>query len=293
MLIKIPHTYTYYSKAEKEHTMQFVDIIQRELEKNTQRLKRFQQEIRRRSSYDNFSLDVKCEKNYDYYTVYFPDPKDHGKRHKRYVGRHEPELVRQIQTHYFLSQSIKKTESNIKLLDKVAAGYEELDINAPEKWPKAYRSLPAECFEIAGIPNFSVWENKYQKTHHIGEYRYPEHLKQKTEDGGLVRSKSEAFIYNSLCRENIPFVYELPWTFNGISMEPDFTILSRKSGQLIIWEHLGLLTSQEYVRQTQWKLRLYLNSGFMLGDKLIMTADSPENGVDTSEIQEIIKEYFL
>lgn len=118
MLIKIPHTYTYYSKAKKEHTMQFVDIIQRELEKNTQRLKRFQQEIRRRSSYDNFSLDVKCEKNYDYYTVYFPDPKDHGKRHKRYVGRHEPELVRQIQTHYFLSQSIKKQNQTSSSLIK-------------------------------------------------------------------------------------------------------------------------------------------------------------------------------
>ncbi|MCH4005799.1 MAG: hypothetical protein LKE86_01180 [Eubacterium sp.] len=273
--------------------MSFIDIIQRELDNNTQRLNRFQQEIRKRSSYDNFSLDVKCEKNYDYYTVYFPNQDDHGRRHKRYVGRHEPELVRQIQTHYFLSQSIKKTESNIRLLHQVATGYKDLNINSPEKWPKAYRNLPAECFEIAGVPNFSVWEDRYKETHHIGKYRHPESLKQKTEDGGLVRSKSEAFIYNSLCREKLPFLYEMPWTFDGNSVNPDFTILSRKSVQMIIWEHLGLLTSQEYVRQTQWKLHLYLKAGFILGDNLILTADSPENGIDTSEIQKIIQEYLL
>ncbi|MGN1381597.1 MAG: hypothetical protein ACI4W2_02135 [Eubacterium sp.] len=273
--------------------MQFVTIVRQELKKKNLLMERFQKEYKKLSAYHGFYLDVKESGMNRYYTIIIPDQDSPDKHRRQYVGRHEPELVRQIQTHYFLSQSIKKTESNIKLLHKVAASYKDLDINSPEKWPKAYRDLPSECFELSGVPDFSVWEEKYRKLHHIGEYSHPEHLKQKTEDGGLVRSKSEAFIYNSLCRANLPFVYELPWTFDGTPVAPDFTILSRKSGQLIIWEHLGLLTSQEYVRQTQWKLRMYLKSGFMLGDNLIMTADSPENGIDTSEIQKIIHKFFL
>lgn len=273
--------------------MHFTDIVRRELDEKTRLLDRFQQEIKKLSAYRGFSLDVKTFGNYSYYSVYCPNHSKNGGRDRRYVGRKEADLVCKVKTYCFLERSIKILTSNIRLLQNLVANYSELDINTPENRPKAYRHLPAECYKIAGTIDLHTWETQYRELHHIGEYRHPENLKQKTEDGGLVRSKSEAFIYNRLCNEKLSFLYEMPWKFNGYMVEPDFTVLSRKTGQLIIWEHLGLLSSPDYVQRTQWKLRLYQNAGFILGDNLILSTDTEENGIDTSEIRRIITEYLL
>lgn len=273
--------------------MQFTDVVRRELNEKTHLLNRFQQEIKKFSAYRGFSLDVRTHGTYNYYTVYCPNRLKNGARDRRYIGRNEKDLVRRVQTYYFLNRSIKILESDIRMLQNVKDKYRELDINKPEKWPKAYRNLPSDCYKLTGTIDMHAWEQQYRELHHTGEYRHPESLKQKTEDGGLVRSKSEAFIYNCLCREKLSFQYEMTWKFNGYSVEPDFTVLSRKSSQLIIWEHLGLLSSPDYVQRTQWKLRLYLNAGFILGDNLILSTDTEENGIDTSEIRRIITEYLL
>ncbi|MGN1383446.1 MAG: hypothetical protein ACI4W2_11600 [Eubacterium sp.] len=273
--------------------MGFIEIAKEELDNKTLLLEKFRKEADKMAAFQGFSLDVRKKKSGDYYTVYFPRRNNDGIRERRYVGQGEKELVDKVKMHYALTQSIQTLQADVKLLQPVVDKYKEIEINQTENWPAAYRKLPAECYELAGMTDLHSWAQKYRNIHHIGDFRYPQDLKQTTEDGELVRSKSEAIIYNCLLRENLSFVYEMPLMFQGSSIEPDFTVYSRKTGQLIIWEHLGLLSSSEYIRKIQWKLRLFQQSGYILGDNLIFSTDTADHGIDTSEIMEIIKEYLI
>ena len=61
----------------------------------------------------------------------------------------------------------------------------------------------------------------------------------------MVRSKSEVIIANMLFEREIAFDYEKPlYAPDGSFYLPDFTILWR--GERYLWEHLGLLSREEY-----------------------------------------------
>jgi ATP-dependent exoDNAse (exonuclease V) alpha subunit len=72
----------------------------------------------------------------------------------------------------------------------------------------------------------------------------------------MVRSKSEVIIANMLFEREIAFDYEKPlYAPDGSSYLPDFTILWR--GERYFWEHLGLLTREEYRKKWAAKKAWY------------------------------------
>lgn len=99
----------------------------------------------------------------------------------------------------------------------------------------------------------------------------------------IVRSKSEVIIANLLYERGIKFEYEKMIKENGKCCIPDFT-LEDASGDIIIWEHLGMLDNPAYKESWEKKLRFYKSIGFIEGENLFTTIDHENGAIDSMEI---------
>ena len=109
--------------------------------------------------------------------------------------------------------------------------------------------------------------------------------------GDKVRSKSEALIADSLYRANIPYRYEQEIEFNSIYMHPDFLI--RWRGEEIIWEHLGLITKDNYMRVNLTKIGDYISYGYYPGENLVFTSETPEKPLNSIIVERLIDCFVL
>jgi hypothetical protein len=101
----------------------------------------------------------------------------------------------------------------------------------------------------------------------------------------MVRSKSEVIIANMLFDREIAFDYEKPlYAPDGSFYLPDFTILWR--GERYFWEHLGLLTLEEY--RNKWAVKKAWYEKHFPG-RLVTTEES---GSLSKDAQDVINRHF-
>lgn len=119
---------------------------------------------------------------------------------------------------------------------------------------------------------------------------YVEGLIHRTKDPKLmVRSKSEVIIANELISTGLKFKYEEMFKRDGHQCLPDFTFVDL-SDEIIIWEHLGMLTVPEYRASWEKKLKFYNSIGFVEGENLFTTIDHENGSIDTTEIMDVIEQ---
>ena len=128
-----------------------------------------------------------------------------------------------------------------------------------------------------------------------------EGLIHRTEQGDLVRSKSELVIADKLHAKGVNYVYEQPLVLPGGRMRyPDFTIADHSKGVTYYWEHLGMLGDPQYLARWERKRAEYLRAGIDSWEKgggaegtLIETRDDPNGGLDAASIARVINEVIL
>jgi len=116
---------------------------------------------------------------------------------------------------------------------------------------------------------------------------FAEHLIHRTEKGHLVRSKSELVIANMLFQLGIPYEYErvLDGTASAGRLRPDFSFVTA-DGDLLVWEHLGMLSRPDYKRGWEWKREWYARNGFVEGKTLFISTEDSRNGLDSARLRE-------
>ena len=120
----------------------------------------------------------------------------------------------------------------------------------------------------------------------------------KTRRGDSVRSKSEVIIADLLYSKNIEYHYELRLVGqDGTVRYPDFTIEDDETGQIIYWEHLGMMRNPTYRRRWQSKLAWYRTQGILPWEEgggrhgiLLITRDDERGGIDVKAIERLIEE---
>lgn len=120
------------------------------------------------------------------------------------------------------------------------------------------------------------------------EIPYAEHLIHRTRKGHMVRSKSELVIANLLYDRGIEYHYErkCEGTVEPGRMRPDFSFESL-DGDLIIWEHLGMLHRADYRQGWEWKKDWYRNNGYIEGENLFISMDDEKGGLDSGPLEEV------
>jgi len=119
------------------------------------------------------------------------------------------------------------------------------------------------------------------------EVPYAANLVHRARSGEMVRSKSELVIANHLYDVGILYVYERP--FEGTTapgrLRPDFSFIT-DAGEVIIWEHLGRMSRDDYRRGWEWKKAWYETNGYTIGSNLFTTEDDERGGLDSLQIQQ-------
>ncbi len=116
----------------------------------------------------------------------------------------------------------------------------------------------------------------------------------KTKRGEFVRSKSELIIADKLYIAGVPYFYEarkdIPHSRDYFF--PDFLVLNKRKRKEYLWEHLGLLDRDDYMRTTQRKLSEYAKMGYFPGKNLIITFESSGVPLDVEYVDSLIDEFL-
>ena len=112
---------------------------------------------------------------------------------------------------------------------------------------------------------------------------YPEQLSIPCPSGKKVRSKSESYIDMALFQKGIPYRYECELIIQGKTFYPDFTLLNPITGNLIYWEHFGIMDDSSYAKKAFNKMQLYHSNGIVPGKNLITTFETRENPFSYSD----------
>ena len=102
----------------------------------------------------------------------------------------------------------------------------------------------------------------------------------------MVRSKSELVIANMLFQSGVEYEYErvLDGEVEPGRLRPDFSFVTA-DGDLILWEHLGVMAREDYRKGWQWKKAWYEANGFSLGRTLFTSQDDDRGGLDSASIR--------
>jgi len=146
-----------------------------------------------------------------------------------------------------------------------------------------YQGQPASHFFH---PSTSNWLAEHYQTNPFP----PDGQTYTTENGIVVRSKSEFIIATILERYNIPYRYDAALCLGGQIKYPDFIILNPYNGKTIIWEHFGGLDFPKYKNKMNEKMVLYKNAGYVPFETLIYTF---ECDIDIHNIQDLIENIIL
>ena len=125
---------------------------------------------------------------------------------------------------------------------------------------------------------------------------YPETRRFETEQGEIVRSKSEVIIANLLYhnKDKILYKYERPLEVyaNGYKRvyHPDFTILNVKTGRMVYWEHAGRMDDPRYASDFVRRMNVYTSNGLKLGRDILVTFETQEEPLDIVQVRKIVEE---
>ena len=224
---------------------------------------------------------VEKGKHFEYY--HYCDNK------KKYLNQEQKSLIDKLATKVYLKNYKRYATNEISAIK----AYNEIRNNNVLS-PSEYLSCHPGISEIVspklfnGPTNLVEWANlPYNQ---VGFY--DENLCIRTAQGHYVRSKSECIIANALLSYGITYRYEYPIEIDGEKYLPDFLIY-KANGQLIIWEHLGMLDDEEYRKRAAVKISNYIKAGFIPGVNLIITADD-KNGrvIDSYKVHKLIEATF-
>lgn len=224
----------------------------------------------------------------EYYTSYQVKGNPGSTKYK-YLGTSDNVIVQSAKEVRYLKKSLSIIEKDIDILQSVANSLQDIDADfINSQLPKVYRG--AKLYQTSCVKDkAATWLRKAEESkRHYGAF-HTEGLIHKTDDGSLVRSKSEAIIYNLLLRLGVTFVYELPILVNDRILTPDFTLLSESDYKtLILIEHQGLMSDDGYRGRFESKVYEYLKAGYVQGVNIFYTFDKADGGKDTDPILDIV-----
>lgn len=235
-----------------------------------------------------------CQKkiNGKFYLYHFIRPKDQmNTLIQKCLLKKDNKFASALKRRHFIDKSLPYLRSNLKAMDTFMQKYTPYDATDIEsKLPKVYDNLPQICCQdIDEKVCVSNWLDENFKKNEL----YPERLIHGTLNGKKVRSKSEEIIAGLLEVYNVPYRYEAELRIGEHTYYPDFTVLKPRDGEIIYWEHFGMVNNLEYNKAMDQKLTTYRKHEIVPWEKLITTYDNKNGSIDAQVIQNIIKSFIL
>lgn len=200
-----------------------------------------------------------AQKNVREHTYYYV--RNNGKMQSL---KDDPKLQKLLMEKRWLKSQLQNIEKDIPVLERLLRDYAPLFPN-----PMEWELLEGE-------------QNQYKKEERRHYYK-----------GVYFRSKSEVLVAMVLDSHGLEFKYEVALHINGRTIYPDFVIRRKRDGKIFIWEHFGLIFSEEYRQKMYLKIAELHEAGFNPWDNLLMSFDSEDGSIDIAFIERMVNLYLM
>ena len=212
---------------------------------------------------------------------------------KTYLGNRDLLLAKSLAEKSYYQDLLRETESEIKLLRYFLAHFD------PEAGIKTYEEmhdyrkklvtpliLPADRFAAEWLEKHRAMAAARPNVFEI-KNGFP------TENGEMVRSKSEKILAEHFLHSGVLYVYECPLQLTDGTVYPDFTILNLRTRKVYYWEHCGMMDSSEYLNPMLQKIFRYERSGIFIGNQLILSMETSSVPLNMQQVDLLIRTYLL
>lgn len=236
-----------------------------------------------------------CQKNgsrYKYYQQILPEDglprSEYGV--KIYLRHEQMELIHALARKAQWKRKLKECEQELQAVRAYLRIHRK---KLPRSKEKILQSEGFSRLLIPTPPSLSEELQQWQCAEYPRNPGFSDGLCVPSVRGEMVRSKSEAFIAYSLYNHGIPFRYECLLKLPYHELYPDFTLRHPDTGQIIIWEHFGMMHDPSYVRSASDKIKTYVSNGYIPNKTLIMTFESEQHPFNVQEVDFIIEHFIL
>ncbi len=189
----------------------------------------------------------------------------------KYLSKKEQSTIEALKRKSMLKKAIADIGTNLNLLKQMENEYTEINECVPEIYEEKY--------------DINMHNLQLQRRN---TYR-PEKKIHISPAGVKVRSKAELIIAAFLESKGIEYLYEVHFNIGERNMYPDFTIVRKSDGKVIIWEHFGKMDDPGYVENAFDKIRQYIENGYTPYVDFIMTFGDNDSGVDMGLLEFIVE----
>ena len=210
-----------------------------------------------------------------------------------YIKKSNAALIKALAQKEYDQKILKTIDAEERRIRKFLNKYN------PNSLLEVYDSMPEQKgifvtkYELTDEEYAKMWE---ESKNNLGRIEPDEQLKELgliTEKGEYVRSKSEKIIADTLTKNNINYVYELPLRLKGYgTVKPDFTVLNKRTRHEYVWEHFGMMDNENYAHNVYSKLQLYQSVGIIPSMQLLTTFETRQNPLDYEYVELLIQYYF-
>ena len=206
-----------------------------------------------------------------------------------YISKNNIEVARKLAQKSYDKKVLELAEKRLSQIRKMTKDYTDSEMEKIFCNEHEERQKLIEPIELPWERKVVEWKTKEYKGKDF-QADAPVIL---TEKGEQVRSKTEKIMADYFYRNGIEYKYECPLYLKGVGIVyPDFTILSRKKGEEIYWEHNGKVDDPTYARKMVKKINAYENNGIFVGERLILTYETEQTILNTRSIDELVNRYF-
>lgn len=198
---------------------------------------------------------------------------------REYLSKKKDKEIKNLVNKKYLELYLKDTINELRLL--------EINRKARKKYKTDYAQKILKQKHYSSIL-LAVDKKENEETDEKTQVPNPEALKFYTKMGIIVRSKSEVIIATALYDNNIKFEYEKAIKISDVIYYPDFTV-EKKNGDIILWEHLGLIDNPDYRNKAYRKILKYNENGYYQGKNLILTYETAESPLDPMDVEHEIE----
>ena len=202
---------------------------------------------------------------------------------REYLSKKNDKEIKNLVNKKYLELYLKDTINELRLLETNRKALKKYKTDYAQKMlkQKHYSSI---LLAVDKKENEETNEETNEKT----QAPNSEALKCYPKMGMIVRSKSEVLIATALYDNNINFEYEKPIKISNGIYYPDFTV-EKKNGDIILWEHLGLIDNPDYRNKAYRKILKYNENGYYQGKNLILTYETAESPLDPMDVEHEIE----
>ncbi len=207
----------------------------------------------------------------------------------KYIPKSDVELAKKLAQKAYDEKILKLTTKRLRQLELIIKDYSDDEIT------QIFLREHQERQKLI-VPVEELYQQKLEKwisQPYSGKGFGEDDIVITTDNGLRVRSKSERFMANYFDSLGLQYKYECPLILKPYgTVYPDFTFLSRRTGEKIYWEHEGMMDNPEYARNATKKIELYEKNGIFPGENLILTFETSTQVLDKKILEALVQRYL-